>query len=156
MLLAGPQFAWKMAARGPPRKADRAPRGEDVGWHAWWPRPGAGTRGLHSSAGLDAAAPGPHTEPRAGPGTAAAPAGSWGWLGGSGRSLGHEGWRALAGMRALTRQAACSWNASSFPPRGRELEAARLLGLGPSGPVRRPAGAHPCAPPATSLLRLFF
>jgi len=122
MLLAGPQFAWKMAARGLlaplPKGPNRAPWGEDVGRHAWWPCPGAaGTRGLHSSASLHAVAPGPHTEPRAGPGTAAVPVGSWGWLGGSGRSLGLEGGRALAGMRAPTCQAACSWSVSSFRPR---------------------------------------
>ena len=139
MLLAGPQFAWKMAPRGLlaplPEGPDRAPRGEDVGRHAWWPPPGAaGTRGLHSSAGLHAVAPGPHTEPRAGPGTAAAPVGSWGWPGRSGRSLGHEGGRALAGMRAPTCQAACSWSVSSFRPGGRELEATAFQGWGRGGP----------------------
>lgn len=38
MLLAGPQFAWKMAARGLlaplPKGPNRAPWGEDVGRHA--------------------------------------------------------------------------------------------------------------------------
>lgn len=154
MLLAGPQFAWKMAARGlrpRRRRADRGPRGERMwgGMLGGLARAGPGAF-IPLPASMPAA-PGPHTEPRLGLGPLQRP-----WELGLARrewtlTGPRGGRRALAGMRALTRQAACSWS-EFFPPRGR---ASRPPSGAGDGPVRRPAGAHPCAPPATSLLRLF-